>query len=233
MKIYTDQSLIRKNTYKDYWFLENKINNDEQLWNGYFDNKPITKESKIIYTGILDSEKGILKCGWSVFPCIYTLLGFIQHVFLPTCFLTCFDRKCDGFFIPVSTFDIVINEVTKNNPCNTSSINSMIDAYNRIDSFWDFKEDLLLLKLKCFCKNFNNKWDNDPNQKLFIKIFNSPENIYPFIKRSIQWDFEEFVKEEISISLNDLEFTCNNVLNEPLLNKKFIHILNSNMSILF
>lgn len=233
MKNNTNQSYIKRDTYKDYFFWENRIMKESPLWEGYFDNKSITKKSKIIYTGILDSEKGILKCGWAVYPSLYSLLGFLQHIFIPTSFLTCFDRECDGFFIPVSTFDVVINEVTKNNSIDTNSFNSMIESYDLLNSIWDLDENLLSITLNSFCEDFNNKWDKDPTQKLFIKIFNSPSDTYEFIKNSIGWDFEEFVEEEISMNLSDLEFTCNNAISEPLLNKKFIDILNSNMPILF
>lgn len=169
----------------------------------------------------------------AVYPSIYSLLSFLQHVFLPTSFLTCFDSKCDGFFIPVSAFDIVINEVTKNNSIDLDSLNSMIKSYYFLSSFWDIDENLLLLKLHSFCNDFNNKWDNDPKQKLYIKIFDSSSATYEFIKESIYWDFEKFVEEELSMSLDNLKFTCDNAINEPLLNERFIDILNSNIPILF
>ncbi|MBW6411756.1 hypothetical protein [Clostridium weizhouense] len=233
MKGNTDKNLNTKTNYKDYLFWENKILNDYPLWEGYFNKNSITTESKIAYTGILDSKKGILKCGWVVYPSLNSLLGFLQHVFLPTSFLTYFDRTCEGFFIPVSTFDIVTQEVIKNNSININDFNSMIQSYNFLNSLWESNKDKLLLELNSFCNNFNTRWDNDPEKKLFIKIFNSPSDTYEFITQSIGWDFEEFVEEELSMSLSDLKFTCDNVLNEPLLNKRFIDILNINIPILF
>lgn len=233
MKSNTDKNLNTKNNFKDYLFWENKILNDYSLWEGYFNKSSITTESKIAYTGILDSEKGILKCGWVVYPSLNALLGFLQHVFLPTSFLTYFDRTCEGFFIPVSTFDIVTEEVIKNNSINIDDFNSIIKSYNFLNSLWESTKDKLLLELNSFCNDFNSRWDNDPEKKLFIKIFNSPSDTYEFITQSIGWDFEEFVEEELSMSLSDLKFTCDNVLNEPLLNKRFIDILNINIPILF
>ncbi|MDR5587232.1 MULTISPECIES: hypothetical protein [Clostridium] len=233
MKSNTNKNPNQKNNYKEYLFWENRILNDHSLWEGYFDNRSITTESKIAYTGILDSEKGILKCGWVVYPSINALLGFLQHIFLPTSFLTYFDRTCEGFFIPVSTFDIITEEVIKNNSINISNLNSMIESYNFLNSLWESNEDRLLLELNLFCDKFNNNWDSDPEKKLFIKIFNSPSDTYEFITESIRWDFEEFIEEELSMSLSNLKFTCNNVINEPLLNKKFIDILNINIPILF
>ncbi|AOR24387.1 hypothetical protein [Clostridium taeniosporum] len=233
MRSNINKNLKQRNNYKEYLFWENKILNDYPLWEGYFNNRSITTESKIAYTGILDSEKGILKCGWVVYPSTYALLGFLQHVFLPTSFLTYFDRTCEGFFIPVSTFNIVTEEVIKNNSISINNLDLMINSYNFLNSLWENNEDKLLLNLNSFCDEFNKNWDNDPKRKLFIKIFNSPSETYDFIINSIGWDFKEFIEEELSMNLDDFKFTCNNVFNEPLINKRFIDILNINIPILF
>lgn len=236
MEINTNQSFTTKNTYMDYSFWENKIMKDQVLWEGYFNNKEITSNSKFIYTGILDLDKNILKCGWAVYPCAYSLLGFLQHVFLPTAFFSWFDRKSYGFFTPVSTFDIVIDEVTRvnNSNINMNSVELMKRSYDFLNDLWYLNDDALNLKVKSFCEIFNNTWDADPNQKLFIKVFDSPPDTFEFIKDSIGWsEFEEFIKEETFMNLDTLKFTCDNALTEPLLNKKFIDILNTNMPILF
>lgn len=49
-----------KNT--DFWM--DKVINNEQIWEGYFLNEKITEKSKIVYTGFLNEEKGIMECGW-------------------------------------------------------------------------------------------------------------------------------------------------------------------------
>ncbi len=209
---------------------------DHSLWEGYFNNKEITNNSKIIYTGILNSDKNILKCGWAVYPCIYSLLGFLQHVFLPTALFSLFDHESDGFLIPVSTFNIVIDEVSKVNDSdiNIASINLMKESHDFIDKLWHFDYDLLNLELKSFCETFNNTWGTDPNKKLFIKILDNPSDTFNFIKDSIGWeDYEEFVEEEISMSLDTFKFTCDNAITEPLLNKILVDILNTNIPILF
>ena len=53
-----------KNT--DFWM--DKVINNEQIWEGYFLNEKITEKSKIVYTGFLNEEKGIMECGWVVYP---------------------------------------------------------------------------------------------------------------------------------------------------------------------
>lgn len=222
-----------KKLYKEYYFWENKIIKESPLWKGHFNNIHITTNSKFIYTGILDTNKNILKHGWAVYPNIYTLLGFIQHVFLPTAFFTWFDNSYSDFSIPLSSFTIVVNEVKKYIDSKESSIIEMENDYKFLDSLWNFDKESITLKLNKFCKEFNAKWDDDPNKKLFIKVFNHSSDIFNFIKDSLLWEFEEFIEEEISMSLETLKFTCENSINSPLLNKNFINILNNNIPILF
>ena len=57
--------------------------------------------------------------------------------------------------------------------------------------------------------------------------------IYHYITATIGWDFDEFVEEEISMNLETLHNTCSSVLTEPLINKRFINLLNINIPILF
>ncbi|EKQ56979.1 MULTISPECIES: hypothetical protein [unclassified Clostridium] len=229
------QNTLKKNPYNNFSFWENKILNDENIWEGYFENKEITKTSKIIYTGIFDLDKNILQCGWAVYPCGYSLLGFLQYVFLPTSFFTWFDRKSKDFYIPVTEFNNVVSETLKYNDSNEdlNSVNSIKKSYDFISSLWDSNYDSLDLQLKVFSDSFNNNWDNEPIQKLFLKVFENPCEVYDFIKDSIAWDSKEFIEEDISMTLDALKFACENAVDEPLLSKRLIDILNTNAPILF
>lgn len=229
------QNTLEKRPYRNFSFWEEKILNEESLWEGYFDNKEITNTSKVIYTGIFDLEKNILQCGWAAYPCGYSLLGFLQHVFLPTSFFTWFDRKSDGFLIPVSDFDTVINETLKYNDSNMdlTSLNSMKNSYDFLNNLWDCDSESLNQKLKSFSKKFNATWNNIPNQRLFIEIFDDPCDIFNFVKESVSWESKEFIEEDISMSLEALKFACDNAVEEPLLSRRLIDILNTNAPILF
>lgn len=230
-----DTKEICSSPYNHHYFWEHKIINHADLWEGYFESQSITHDSRIVYTGLLDNEKNIFHYGFAVYPSTYKLLGFLQHVFLPTAFFTWFDRKSYDFYIPVAAYQTVVSEVIDHNKnINLNSVNSMNDYYYFINNLWLFDEKLVDINLKSFCNKFNNEWDNDYSQRLFLKVFDKPSDIFNFIKTSIGWsDFNHFIEEEISMSLDKLKFTCDNALIEPLLNKKFIDILNANIPVLF
>lgn len=222
---------ISKNSYNNLSFWENEIIKDNNLWEGYFDNKNITENSKIIYTGILDLNKNILQCGWAVYPCTHSLLGFLQYVYLPTAFFIWFDTKSDNS----SKFRTVNNNFAKLNhsDVNLNSVNLMKNDYNFLIDLWTNDDKSLSLKLNDFCDSFNNNWDNAPNKRLFLKLFHNPNNTYDFIKNALIYDTKDFVDEDISATLDSLKFACDNAIEEPLINRRFIDILNTNAPILF
>lgn len=235
MELNVRQNIPSRNLYNNTTFWQKEIINNNNLWEGYFDKNEITTNSKIIYTGILDLNKNILKCGWAVYPDTYSVLGFLQYVYLPTAFFIWFDRKSDNFYIPFSNLDSIIHEKIKfnNSTSNADSINSMKKSYNFLSTLWNANVDTISLKLHNFCSTFNSTWDNNPNQKLYIKIFDSPRDTFNFVKDSIIYDTKDFVEEDISATLEAFKFACDNAIKEPLLNKRFIDILNTNVPILF
>lgn len=137
--------------------------------------------------------------------------------------------------MPLASYPEVVSEVIDyTRDINLNLVNSMNNSYYFLNNLWLFDESLLNMALKSFCEKFNTEWDNDYDQRLFLKIFDTPSDIFDFIKCSIGWsDYEEFIEEEISMDLDKLKFACDNALIEPLLNKKFIEILNTNMPVLF
>ena len=76
-------------------------------------------------------------------------------------------------------------------------------------------------------------WDQDPERKLFIRIFEKPEEIIDFILEELEDEFEEVIEEEIEMSIDDLKFMCKNVYDQPLINKNLIKMLNSKIPIWF
>ncbi|MCT4543856.1 MAG: hypothetical protein N4A63_09970 [Vallitalea sp.] len=106
-------------------------------------------------------------------------------------------------------------------------------AHDFLNSLWKYDEQIIFEKLEKFTEDFNLMWDTYPYKKLFIRVFDKPDAISDFIKISMDCEFEEVIEEEISMSLNHLEFMCSNVLKEPLLNKLFINILNTKIPIVF
>ncbi len=222
----------------NFYFWENKIRNYDEILFGSIDKKKITKDSIIIYIGILDREKGFVRSGWSSHEDVNTALGFLQHVFLPTSFYTWIDRESKGFYIPLSPFDVLKEEVLKHvNKSEDKGTNfdaiRMERAYNYLNSMWTHDKTKKNLKLKKFCNDFNNMWDEDSKRKLFLKIFEKPEEIVDFILEKAEEEFEEVIEEEIDMTIDELRFRCEDIYDKPLINKNLIEVLNNKIPIWF
>lgn len=231
-----NNTYINKNKYmyKDFNYWEESFSNHNALFSGCFNDFKITTESKIAYIGFLNSNKNVLEYSFTSYPSAYAILGFIQHIFLPTAFFTWYDTHYNDFCIPIDTFENIISDISKNNFIDIQGRNLFLYSYEFLDSLWDLDENSIMSELINFCNDFNDIWDNNFDKKIFIKLFNSPEEIYPFVMHSIGgWDFDEFIKDEISMSKETFKSTCENVLSQPFINERFIDILNINMPILF
>lgn len=222
---------IKSNNY-DFW--KYKILNNIELWEGYFEGKKITGKSKILYTGILNKEKNIMECGWVVYPDINYLLGFIQNIFIPTALLTWFYKESNDFFIPLGEFEEILEEVKET--LDYEEINNMCvieEEYYKLDNLWNQEEEKIIKGLDSLSISINEKYNEEPNKKIFIKVFNKPDEILEFIKLTIGFEDEEYFQEETSMSLSKLKFSIDNMINETFINKRIIDILNSNMRIMF
>ncbi|WP_294378127.1 hypothetical protein [uncultured Clostridium sp.] len=227
-------TIRNKFIYRDFNYWENSFYDFNTGHEGCFNNKTkLTSESKIIYAGFLNSEKNILEHSFSAYPSTYSLLGFIQNIFLSTGFFTWFDTHYDEFCIPMDEFHNVVHEIMSSNVTDSKKVKLFEESYEFLDALWGADEDTILKELLNFCDKFNLQWDCDCDKKLFIKIFNSSEEIYDFVMDTIGWDCDEFIEEEISMSRDCFKNTCENVLSQPFINEKFMDILNINMPLLF
>lgn len=218
----------------NFYFWENLVKNTENILFGGNDSRLITPESIIIYIGIIDTEKDIFRSGWSSHEDLDTALGFLQHVFLPTCFYTWIDRNGKGLFIPLSPFEVlkeeVLKEITEDDKRVSKEVKKMEDLYSLLTSMWASEKEIKVRKLKEFSNNFNIFWNKEPQKKLFIKIFEKPIEIYDYI---FEDEFEEVVEEEIEMSIEDFKFMLENSYDEPLINKNLIKTLNIKIPIWF
>ncbi|MGV8146582.1 MAG: hypothetical protein ACLKAK_09700 [Alkaliphilus sp.] len=223
----------KENNVANYYFWENRIRNTDDILVGNIDGVKITSETPIIYVGILDKKKGILKSGWSVHGSIDSALGFINYVFLPAAFLTWGASEIEGFFVPLSPFKIVMREISKENSIQASEILQMNDLFKRVSIFNDLSSKEKYNQIEIFCNEFNIRYDENSGRKLFLRVFEKSKRIVDFVFEDRENEFEKVVEEEIDMSISDLKFICENVYEEPFINKTFIEQLNSKIPIWF
>lgn len=120
--------------YSQYWYWENMVINEKPLWDNSFKNLNLTRDSVFIYSMIMCKERGILKNSWAYYPNVESILGFIEHVFMPTAFFTWFADE-DEFKIPVATVGEVLNVMSEEQPDNFE-IETMWEYTEKLQSIW-------------------------------------------------------------------------------------------------
>lgn len=216
-----------------YWEDVIKKNTIYDLFIGNMGNKKITKGSIIMYVGFHDKKKNILKSGWSYHSDIDSFLGYMTYVFIPTAFYNWIDRDSDGFYVPLSQYEVVKREVMAYRQDEESIDDSRILDYflAKTQSIWGLYREESIERLKLICEGFNEVFDDEPFRKINIQIFGHAEEILDFIVG--EDEFLDVVEEEIGMPIDELKEMCEKVYDEPLINKTFIDHLNQEIPIWF
>lgn len=161
---------------------------------------------------------------------LYSGLGFLQHVVIPSAYYTFMDRESDGFFIPLSSFDIVVKEVMQYSDSNDEAISQTNTLFNKLYQQLNIiqrgenssKKDAL----QALTNVIDQHWRRQKKQKLSIKVFNKPSEIYDYLTSSTFTEFDEIREEMVGMSVPDFKIYCNQVYETPFINKSFIDRLN-------
>ncbi|SDY44441.1 hypothetical protein [Tindallia californiensis] len=212
----------------NFHFWEDQIKKTDHLLFGGDDERRITSKSIIMYIEILDRQKDILKSGWSSYEDVDTAHGFLQYVFIPTAYYTWIERQSEGLWIPLSPFDVLKYEVLKGfdglEDRAMLESDKMERAYEVLSDIWGTSQEEKQIKLEKFCDDFNKMWNREPDQKIYVRIFKKPVEVY----KHICWgEFEEVIEEEISMPIEDFRFICESAYDQPFINKNLIKILNN------
>jgi hypothetical protein len=220
-----EKSIIK---YDSYYFWENLIHKEEALWENGFQNKPLTERSIFIYTVLLDYNKDFLKSKWAYYPDVYTLLGFIQYVFLPTSFFTLLDDEVEGFNMPLATGEELLHIMCEmEETIDLQKVTLMKKQLEEVKSFWKLSEKECLKKIQEFSGVFNQSWQGMSDKVVYLKTFQTPTEIGDYVFFGDNEEvFTEVIEEEIDMTQSQWKELCKNVYKDPFIRKKFIDLLN-------
>jgi len=212
----------------NYW--QYMISTYHNIFEEQFLKSGINNDSLIVHVEIYDEDKGILKSGWSAHKNTDSTIGFIKHVVIPSAYYTFLDRNSDGFFIPLSSFDIVVKEVMNLvdvGDHETFETNKYFNIlHNQLTTIHSDTSANKNKTLQLLTEQVNAKWINNRRQKLSIKVFCNPSEIADYIASDEFCEFEKVVEEMVTMSLSDFKDYCNQVVTHPFINRSFISRLN-------
>ena len=96
----------------------------------------------------------------------------------------------------------------------------------RIKKLWSLPRNKILLELKKFVRYFNKAWYGDSTEFLYLKIFNTPEELWEFVINSsyMSSSVEEFEKMS-SKSIDDWKIICSTADKDKITGEAFRKIL--------
>lgn len=208
-KILTRKVNKMRENYHSFSFWENLINENKTIRGHMFMQKPPIEDSIYFHTIIFGSKNGINNI-WGYCPNIRCLLGYIQYSFLQEAFFKWIHGK-EKFVakIPHLTVDKIVSEGQKSNKINKEISISMRDDYEFLNNLWRLSDSKIEVELKKFSLKFNKKWTGDNTGFLYMKIFNTPEELGEFVISSalLASDLEQ-LEDKIDMTIDEWRNVC-------------------------
>ena len=215
-----------KNKYDSFKYWENLISENKTIRGHMFMNELPTEKSLYIHTLIFSKFNG-LKNIWSYFPDEMALLGYIQYSFLQEAFYIWINGRKQGIsYIPLKPVEEIIKDGEKRNRITKEESLEMKKQVERIKKLWSLPRNKILLELKKFVRDFNKAWNGDSTEFLYLKIFNTPEELGEFVINSsyMSSSVEEFEKMS-SKSIDDWKIICSTADKDKITGEAFRKIL--------
>jgi len=213
----------------NYW--QHMINTRASVLEGSFLDGPIDSHSVFVYVMVMNQNKQILRSGWSVHRDVRSVIGYMECVILPACYYTLMDQESDGFFIPMSPFEIVETEVMKlldrDDQALVARNNYFKRLYRKFVNLYVDQGESQSKKLDQIIDQINNDWSRYDDEMIYLKCFSSTQTIFNYLSSEAFCEFEDLLEEEINMTLGDFGKFCSSVYSQPFINKSFINRLNN------
>lgn len=166
----------------DYW---ERLNEQNKTIRGHMFLDDVPRKGSIYLHTLSFSKKNGLNSIWTYFPNVSALLGYIQYSFLQENFYKWIYGKNKKITkIPSATVEQIIKKALDENKVTKAEAEMMKEDLNNLNKMWKLPQDKLVKELIRFCKNFNRKWYGDSTEFLYLKIFESSEELGRYIADS-------------------------------------------------
>ncbi|MED3564386.1 hypothetical protein [Bacillus xiapuensis] len=226
---------MKQNKYliADYW--RNKIRQEEELWDGLFDNQPISQNSLIINSVILNSYSNQSENAWAVYPNPQSVLGFLKFIYLPTAFIGIIKPEIEyQYYFDDDLLDL-LEEFKDENPENIDLISKMEKLYFSLEESWDEEHHLCLEKLKRWTAGFNGDWLKINATAVSFHVFSSPEEAAKYIIQVYEEDLGiDFLENDLGITKNELlKISGEEIFKNAFMKRRFTDILTNRLKVAF
>lgn len=200
------------------------ITKNETLKGRMFKNEPITTETKYLHYVIFNRNVGIQNV-WVMVPNFNSLVQFIQYVVMPEAYYKWVEgkKKLITHIPSIDVEKIVAMVASKSSEEDKKKMRNDITALKKLNGLG---ADSGMRKLRIFCSRFNNNWLGDDDEFLYMKAFNSAEELGKFVvDTNLQTDCEKCYEDTIGMTAEEWFKVCENVHKNKEDEEKFKKIL--------
>ncbi|WP_291647561.1 hypothetical protein [Clostridium sp.] len=208
----------------DYW--EELINENKTIRGHMFMDKLPNEKSIYIHSLVFCKNNG-LNNTWSYFPNEKMLLGYIQYSFLQEAFYKwIYGKERMVVSVPNIPVERIISDGEKNKKISKEEANNMKRHLKMVKDCWPLTKDKLIRALQKFARDFNKTWYGDNREFLYLKIFNTPNDLGEFvINSSYMTTTEREFKDRTGINISEWRSICEKADKNKSDGEKFRDIL--------
>lgn len=207
----------------DYW--EELINENKTIRGQMFMDFLPNEKTIYIHSLVFCKNNGINN-SWTYFPDEKALLGYIQYSFLQEAFYKWIYGKDRVIVsIPNVPVDRIISDGEQNNKITKEEADNMRRHVNMIKAFWNLPRDKTIKNLLKFARDFNRTWIGDNREFLYLKIFNSAEEVGDFVLKSNYITRRDEKEIEPGLTVEDWKRICEKAEYDKIYGERFKDIL--------
>ena len=215
-----------KQNYNSFSYWQNLISENKTIRGHMFMDKTPTKKSLYIHSLIFSKGNGLNNM-WSYVPDERALIGYMQYSFLQEAFYTWINYENEKiYYIPSKSVDEIIRDGEKKNRITKIEAENMRRHLEMINSCWALPKNKVLPAIKKFSRDFNKTWHGDNKEFLYLKVFETPEEVGEFVvKSSIASSTEDEFVNRIGEDIESLLDICKTADTNKQNGEKFREIL--------
>jgi hypothetical protein len=207
----------------DYW--EELINQNKTIRGQMFMDFLPNEKTIYIHSLVFCKNNGINN-SWTYFPDEKALLGYIQYSFLQEAFYKWIYGKDRVIVsIPNVPVDRIISDGEQNKKITKEEADNMRRHVNMIKACWNLPRDKTIKNLLRFARDFNRTWFGDNREFLYLKIFNSAEEVGDFVLKSNYITRRNEKEIEPGLTVEDWKEICEKAEYDKIYGEKFKDIL--------
>ena len=221
---------MREN-YNSFNYWENVISENKTIRGHMFMQKPPTEKSIYFHTLIFGSKNGINNI-WGYCPNIRALIGYLQYSFLQEAFYKwIYGQERLVTKIPHLKVDKIASEGEKSKKISREVSINMKNDYEFLNNLWGMPSNKSEIELRKFVMDFNKKWIGDNKEFLYIKVFNTPEELGEFVISSMLiTSTESELENRVGMTINEWRSTCKLAINNSMKGETFRRVLLKKLS---